>query len=143
MKLLGVDYGRRRIGLSISDESGIAVRPLHLIDRNKDPSPHETIARLVNSEMAEGIVFGLPLDIDDRETEMSREVKAFSETVREKLPPKFLLDFTDESFSSVHAHEQMLGFKKKKARSKKGAADLYAACSILRSYFEEHGELTR
>ena len=137
MKLLGIDYGRRRIGLAVSDPSGIAVRPLPIIDRNNNRIPHETIASLASEHEVEGLVFGLPLGPDDEETIMSTEIRAFVETVRPLLPESMPIHFTDESFSSVDAHRHLLSTKKKKARAQKGIADQRAACAIIEGFLRE------
>jgi len=137
MKLLGIDYGRRRIGLALSDPSGIAVRPLPVLDRLKNHEPQVTIAGLALENEVEALVFGVPLGPNDEETVMSLEVRAFVETVRPLLPESMPIHFTDESFSSVDAHRHLLSTKKKKARAQKGVADQRAACAIVEGFLRE------
>ena len=137
MKLLGVDYGRRRIGTAISDETGITTRGLKVIDRKIDPDPLKTIASLFLEHVPEAVVFGLPLGPDDQETIMSLEVRAFAAQLIPLLPERTAIHFVDESFSSVEAHVYMSDHTRKKKREQRGAADLIAACTIIRNYLRE------
>jgi putative Holliday junction resolvase len=131
MKLVAIDYGRRRIGLAASDEQAITVRGLATIDRLKHPDTLDTLARIIQQEKPERIVFGLPLDCDDRETTMSLEVREFARQLSERLP--IAIEFFDESFSS-HRAAELLRFRKKKTRQDKAMVDRMAACLLLQEY---------
>ena len=135
MKLIGVDYGRRRIGLAVSDESGSHVRGLPTIDRKKHSRPLAPLCLVIANEHAKGIVMGLPLDSNELETAMSAEVKLFAEGLRKETNLKVF--FIDESLSSKEATE-LLRFRRKKERRDKGAIDRIAACLILEAFLKEH-----
>ncbi len=134
MKLIGIDYGRRRIGCAITDDSGMHVRGLPTIDRKKYPQTLLPILEIVARELPHAIVVGLPLGGDDEETLMSAEVRAFAEGLRKKtaLP----LYYIDESMSSREA-ASLLRFRKKKDRRNKEAVDRIAACIILENFLRE------
>jgi len=133
MKLLSVDYGRRRIGVAVTDEEGRLVRGLNVIDRKKCIDSHQQLLKIIDDEKAEAIVFGLPLNDMDEETAMSREVRAFAAEIEKRcgLP----IHFIDESFTSKRAAELTM-FRKKKARRDKGLTDRIAACLILETFLE-------
>ncbi|MDR0307936.1 MAG: Holliday junction resolvase RuvX [Chitinispirillales bacterium] len=134
MKLIGVDYGRRRIGIAVTDAQGRgAVRGLCVIDRKKNPDLLSELLRIIGDENPAAIVMGLPLGDKDQETTMSAEVRAFASEVeqRSKLP----IHFVDESFTSQKAAELIM-FRKKKERRDKGLADRIAACLILQAYLD-------
>ncbi len=136
MKLMGIDYGLRRVGIAVTDEQGLAIRGLTTIDRKKNPDLISAILSLIKQEKPEVLVIGLPLDINDADTIMSKEVRAFAEKLQASsgLP----VNFVDESYSSKKAAE-LMRFRKKKMRKDKAAIDRLAACLILQSYREDQG----
>ena len=130
---MGIDYGRRRIGLALSDDEGLIARGLGVIDRQKAPDHINELLRIIESEKPSAIIFGLPLGADDEETVMSREVREFAQIIADKsgMPVRF----TDESFTSKKAAELMM-HRKKKARRDKSLSDRIAACLILQGYID-------
>jgi len=128
---MGVDYGRKRIGLAISDTLGMIASPAGFIVRRagKRPPITELIRRGTELEAA-GYVFGLPLDGDGNETEWTAEVRAVGEEVarRTKLPVRFL----DERFTTATVLRNMreLG---QSTRGRKGEVDALAATVLLQN----------
>lgn len=135
MKLLGVDYGRRRIGLAAADTETSFVQGLTTLDRRKNASPAETIARMATQNGAEIIVIGLALDNDEQDTTMSLEARSFGKEI--KSAATCPVEFVDESFSSVQADRLML-YRSRSFRRDKGNRDRIAACLILENYLKEH-----
>lgn len=133
MKLLGVDYGRRRIGIAVSDETGICIRGCGTIDRKKCNDPLTTLAAIITRESPAAIIFGIPLGPHDEETVMSKEVRDFAGALLSQASVKIPVHFIDESFSSIKA-KQLLSLKRKKQRRKKENIDILAACGILESF---------
>ena len=131
MKLIGIDYGRRRIGVAVTDESGEYIRGLPTIDRNRVPDFLHALRSLIAGERPARIVVGLPLDINGDETVMSKEIRAFASTLEKATSVPVC--FVDESLSSVEAGA-ILRFRKKKDRRNKEAIDRIAACVILEAY---------
>jgi putative Holliday junction resolvase len=65
MRILGVDLGSKRIGIAVSDRSGIIASPLVVLQRSGSVArDHQAIAALVAEEEAEAVVVGLPLNMD-------------------------------------------------------------------------------
>ena len=134
MKLIGIDYGRRRIGLAASDETGTLVRGLATIDRRKNTDCLAILHGIIAKEKPQGVVFGLPLDSDDRETPMSVEVRKFAANLEKNLAiPVY---YIDESLTSKQAADLML-FRPKKDRRVKANIDRVAACLILESFLRD------
>jgi putative holliday junction resolvase len=131
MKLIGIDYGRRRIGLAVTDESGEYIRGLPTVDRLRTADYLSALRSVIEMERPVRIVVGLPLDIDGDETVMSREIRAFASCLGAAtgLP----VVFVDESLSSKTATALMRPRKKKDRRDKE-AVDRIAACIILESF---------
>jgi putative holliday junction resolvase len=134
MKLIGIDYGRRRIGLAATDETGTIVRGLATLDRKKYPDARSAVLAIIASEQPGAIVIGLPLDADDRETPMSSEVRKFASGLETSVPiPVY---FIDESLTSKQA-TALLHSRRKKVRRDKAAVDKIAACLILDAFLKE------
>ncbi len=131
MRHLGIDYGRARIGLAISDPTGSLAQPLTIL--NNGPGVMEEIKKLVLSYQVGKIVIGLPLNMDGKEGEMVRETREFASSLQKVtgLP----VDTMDERLSSWEAHSIMkeAGLNRRK-RSK--LADKVAATIILQRYLE-------
>lgn len=134
MKLIGIDYGKRRIGLAATDENGTVVRGLPTIDKKKHRDPVSALLSIFGSEKPAAIVIGLPLDADDRDTQMSTEIRKFAADLekRASLP----LYFIDESLTSKQA-ASLMRFRKKKERRDNGSVDRLAACLILEAFLRE------
>lgn len=126
---MAVDYGRKRIGLAISDTVGMIATPAGFIARREGKrAPITEIIRRATELEAEGYLFGLPLDGDGNETEWTAEVRAVGEEVgrRTKLPVRYL----DERFTTAVALRTMreLG---QTTRGRKGEVDALAATILL------------
>ena len=134
MKFIGIDYGRRRIGLAVSDETGVCVRGLQTIDRNKNPDPLPALLTIIGALNPSGLVIGLPLNSDDNETTMSLEVRNFAAELEKRVAVPVY--FIDESLTSKQA-EGLLRFRKKKVRRSKDAVNRIAACLILEAFLKE------
>jgi len=133
MKLIGIDYGRRRIGVAVSDGGGTIARGLCVIDRRQFFDSTSELLRIIAEENPAALVFGVPLGADDEETAMSREVREFASVIagQSGLPARFV----DESFTSKKAAGLMM-HRKKKARRDKSLSDRIAACLILQDYID-------
>ena len=136
MRVLGVDYGSKRIGLALSDPTGTIASPLETLVRRAGKRPPiaklETIAR--DSEV-EHLVVGLPLDLDGHETEWCGEVRGVGELLAERLSVG--VSFVDERMTSVRAERAIraLGLPKHK-REDKSRVDAAAAQLILQAWLD-------
>ncbi len=134
MKLIGFDYGRRRIGISVTDETGTFVRSLPIIDRSLQQDAVAAVLAVIIREDPDKIVFGLPLSPEDSETIMSSEIRRFAQSLalRTDIP----IDFIDESLTSKRASD-IIRMRKKKHRQAKENIDKVAACLILEAYLQQ------
>jgi putative Holliday junction resolvase len=134
MKLLSLDYGRRRIGIAVTDETATVVRGLTTIDRKQSDDIFKEIVTIISDEKPELLVVGLPLDHNDNETQMTLEIRAFVDKLQQFI--SIPVEFSDESFSSVEAASIMMT-RKKKDRRQKTTIDRVAACLILERYLRD------
>ena len=137
VRALGVDVGGRRVGLAISDASGVLARPLGVM-RVSGPEQvvrvAEAIARAAAEEDGLGlVVVGLPRRLDGTPNEQTAAVTAFVEALRARIPQPVMLQ--DERLSSVEA-ESRLALRDRDWRSRKRKLDAAAAAVILQDYLD-------
>lgn len=132
-RLLGVDYGSVRIGLSISDPDRRLASPLAVYERRGREQDALYFRSLVSAEEIKAIVVGLPVHTNGREGQKAAEARAFGAWLAEttELP----VTFWDERFSTVEAESALwqagLTHKKRKARRDRVAAQI-----LLQAYLE-------
>ena len=135
-RILGIDYGERRIGLALSDPLGMIAQPLPTITRRRGKRPPiAEIERLAAEREVDAIVVGLPLDEHGDESEWTAEVRAFGEKLgqRAALP----VHFVDERMTSARAERVIResGLPRTK-REEKGRVDATAAVFILQQHLD-------
>jgi putative Holliday junction resolvase len=124
MKVLGIDYGEKRIGLAISDETRTFARELDIL------SPKEfwsSVNQLIENHQIIKIVVGWPLNMSGQETKKTLEVKSFKEKLEKQL--KITVEIMDERLSSQMA-EHLPGGKKN--------VDSLAAQIMLQNYLDKN-----
>ncbi len=132
-RIVAIDYGRKRTGIAVSD-------PLQIIANGLTTVPtHELFDFLMNyvkREAVERIVIGLPKQMNNQPSESMQYITPFVNRLRKALPD-MPIEFVDERFTSVLAHQAMLdGGLKKKDRQNKALVDEISATIILQSYLE-------
>lgn len=128
-RLLGVDYGERRIGLAISDPTGTIASPAGVILRRagKRPPVAELVRRAEELE-ARGFVLGLPLDGNGDDTPRATEVRDIAETLAKRTGlPVELLDERYTTAAALRAIREMGG----STRGRKGDVDALSATMLL------------
>ena len=123
MKILGIDYGEKRIGLAIGDETQTFARELTILSPKEF---WEQIQSLINEHHISQIALGWPLNMSGNMTEKTNEVKAFQERLEKFVEIK--IDITDERLSS-----QMVGNLPGGDRK----IDSLAAQIILQNYLDK------
>ena len=133
-RIIGIDYGRARVGLAQSDPLGIFASPLETVPATK------IIEYLQKYSLAEPIVkfvVGYPLNLDGRHAEAAADVDAFLVKLG-KAFPEVPVALEDERFTSVLAHKAMIdGGMKKSQRRDKASVDKISAAIILQAYLDK------
>ena len=107
MRVLGIDYGRRRIGLALSDEEGILASPLPTYVRERSEARDiAALSSLIDKHGVTAVVIGLPLNMNGSRGEMAREAEAFADRIRQEtaLP----VEPFDERLTSSEAERVLL-----------------------------------
>jgi putative Holliday junction resolvase len=149
--ILAIDYGKKRLGLALSDEHGVTSRPHATwtrINRRRDLA---RLRELVRQEKVRRIVVGLPLRLDGRQSEMSEETMSFAARVERALG--IPVEMMDERLSSWEARQALaMANSNERARrdssgrskpNKETPLDEIAAAIILRDYLDRLRSRTR
>ncbi len=143
VRVLGIDYGARRVGLAVSDASGVLARPLKSIDRQGLPTDSLLADAVLGEVDALGrdddpvgtIVLGLPRRLDGTPNDQTPRVEAFARVLGSRRPLPVILQ--DERLTSREA-ESRLAVREKDWRRRKQVLDAAAAAVILQDYLDAH-----
>jgi len=132
-RILGVDYGERRIGLAISDPLGIIARPLKVIDRKKTIDYISAIIEIAKERDVNKIVVGMPFTLKGGR---SKQTNIVTEFISELFNlSKIQIIPVDERLSTVSA-EMSLHIQGIKTGYEKERVDEIAASIILQEYLD-------
>lgn len=137
MRLLGLDVGEKRIGVSLGDTETCLARPLEVIERRSRRADFEMIGQLVRKWEVSRVIVGLPLTSEGEVGPQARRVKRYTRELARSLPVP--IDFVDERYTTVDAYGimQTVGYSYKKKREQ---VDAVAAALILQSFLDCHRE---
>ena len=130
-RILGLDFGRARIGVSISDELQMLAHPLETIPANEEPASR--VAEIVREKQVDHVVAGIPRQMNGQIGTAATEVLEFVEKLRAILPCPVVT--WDERLTTVAAH-RALRDAGKKTRDTRGYVDQVAAQMILQTYLD-------
>ena len=133
-RVLGLDVGDKRIGIALSDETGLIASPHSVYVRIGYGPDVKYIRRLCEDFSVSRIVCGLPRNMDGSEGFQAEKVRAFAEKLTEG---GLNVEFQDERLSTVSAHQALIeGGMRRDAR--KGTVDKVAAAVILQQYLDRN-----
>lgn len=132
MRILGIDYGGARIGLAISDPSGLIAQGLPTLKVRSEPETFAALRALVEEREVDEIVIGLPRNMDDSLGPQAQKTMKFAESLKTLGKPVHLVD---ERMTSERAHRVMVeaGFSWQKQRQH---VDRMAAQFILQAFLD-------
>jgi len=138
---LGLDFGRKRIGVARSDPSGTLASPhTTLVRRLNRRPPYRTLEEIADAVDARTLVMGLPLELDGSENDWCVEVREAGRKISERLGRPLV--FVDERLTSVQAEEAIRSAGlRRKDREDKARIDAAAAAVILQSWLDGTVEL--
>lgn len=136
-RIIGIDYGRKRIGIAVSDPLRIFASPLETVQSAK------IIEYLKNYSAGERIVrfvVGYPINMNGKPSEAAADVDIFLKQLA-KAFPDVPVTLEDERFTSVLAHRAMIdGGMKASDRRDKASVDKISAAIILQGYLDRTGD---
>lgn len=140
MRFVGVDYGRKRIGLAISDATAFLARPWQVVPvLDLDPGTSAVMIadffpRLMNDDDGvDGIVVGLPRRLDGSDNDQTADVRAFAKQL--EMITGIDVYLVDERLTSVEAEAQ-LATREKDWKKRKKQLDAVSAAIILQDFLD-------
>ena len=141
MRILGLDYGDKTIGVAVSDPFGWTAQGVEIIRRENPAEDKKSLRRLgelIEEYHAEAIVLGYPKNLDNSEGERCEKTKAFCERLKNRFP-KTEVVLWDERFSTVAA-ERALREANLSHGQRKRVIDKMAAVHILQGYLDSRSK---
>jgi len=136
-RILAIDYGRKRVGLAVSDPMQMIANSLTTI-HVKDI--WDFLSDYLQMEAVDCIVVGYPKQMNNQASEAVRYINPFLKRLQ-KLYPEMNIQLVDERFTSKMAHQTMIDAGlKKKARQNKALVDTISANIILQSYLQQRSK---
>lgn len=132
-RIIGIDYGRKRTGVAVTD-------PLKIVAGNLATVPTHTLLQFIKDyierEPVERIIVGQPTQLNGEPSESQRYITPFVNRLKRELPEMPVVMY-DERFTSTLAHQAMIdGGMKKSDRRDKSRIDAIAATIILNDYLQ-------
>lgn len=129
-RLIALDVGTKTIGLAITDDTQSIITPVETISRKGNKKDIPILLNIFREKKVKGVIVGLPLSFDDKETDCSNFIRRFTNNL--SLETELPIFFQDEKLSSFEAEDLMLdkvGFN-----NTKKVVDKIAASYILESF---------
>lgn len=133
VRMLGLDIGKKTIGVALSDEAGITAQPLKVIRRTSFAKDIEEVSALVRENSVERIVAGLPLNMDGTQSSTTEFVLKFLEKLKDECPAPVVT--WDERLSTVAVERLLIEGDVSRGRRKE-VVDKMAASYILQGYLD-------
>ncbi len=132
-RVLGVDPGSRRIGVAVSDPSGLLASPLQVVDRSRSAPPAlEEVARLARDYAVVRIIIGLPIGLNGQEGRAARAARRDGGVLATLVDVP--VEFHDERFTTVTA--ERLGRERGRRVDRATEIDKMAAAVLLQSWLD-------
>lgn len=134
MRILSIDFGKKRTGLAATDPLQIIANPLETV---ATATLFDYLENYIKKEPVERIVIGRPTQPNGKPSENLARVENFYNRWK-KLHPEIPIDYYDERFTSVIAHRAIIdsGVKKSTRKENKGLVDAISATIILQDYMQ-------
>jgi len=139
-RILAIDYGRKRIGLALSDALGLTAQPLATLARTNRRNDLRRLREICRKHGVARIVVGLPLHMTGETSPMAEESARFGARLQKDLGIE--VDLQDERLTSWEA-EQTVAETRSSSRRKRGPLDDVAAAILLREYLERKRDPAR
>ncbi len=140
MRIMGLDFGSKTVGVAVSDPLGIIASGVEIIRRDREDKLRQTLARietLIEEYEVGLIVLGYPKHMNDTEGDRVMKTKAFQEMLERRTGLK--VELWDERLTTVEAHDLMteMGVA---GKDRKKYVDRIAATLILEGYMQYHNK---
>lgn len=145
-KALGIDYGMKRVGLALSDDTRTIAFPFKYIINNSLPGVVSEIIKIIKEENIGLVVIGMPVGLKGGATEIASKISGFIDSLEDRIKKnqedilEVEIAVHDERFSSVQARISMAE-QKIKVKKRKEKVDSIASAFILQSFLDRRKNL--
>ena len=137
MRILGIDYGDARVGVSITDPLGITAQGLETIHNDgNDKIVLKRLEEIINEYSVTTIVIGMPINMNGTKTERAEVTEKFIHKMKCKFG-KIPIERIDERLTTVEAHKTM-NFLNINKYKKRNIVDTISAVYILETYLKKN-----
>lgn len=136
MRIMGLDYGSKTVGVAISDPLGITAQGIEIIRREKESKLRQTLARieaLIKEYEVEMIVLGFPKNMNNTIGDRAEKSLAFKEMLEKRTGLEVIM--WDERLTTVEANRTLMEGKVRR-EDRKHYVDMLAAVYILQGYLD-------
>lgn len=139
-RIIGIDYGQKRIGLAVTDPLKIFASPLTTVS----PAEFDNyIKTYIKTEVVEAFVIGYPVQMNNQPSASVTYINPFIKKLKKEFP-EIQIHLSDERFTSQMALRTMIdGGMKKKDRQDKSMVDKISASIILQSFLDSRSNKTK
>ncbi|MDE0331252.1 MAG: Holliday junction resolvase RuvX [Nitrospinae bacterium] len=138
-RILGMDFGEKRVGLAISDSLGLTSQPLGLIERRSDEQLLDEMGGIIREHSVQLLLVGHPVGLSNRDTTRAKRTRKLVKFLRNNL--EIPVETWDERLSTTQANRILNEMETKPSRKMK-KRDVIAAQIILQAYLD-HRNLKR
>ena len=133
-RILGIDFGTRRIGVALGDILGITACPFLVIERKSVEEDLKALGAIIKEQDVTLVVMGDPLNMDGSAGVLTDNVKAFANKLNEKFNVE--IKYVDERLTTLQANRILIEEADYSREKRKGVRDKVAAALILQSYLD-------
>lgn len=133
-RFLGIDYGKKRIGLALSDILGMMAQPFDVIESKGLNNNITNILKIAEENEVSCIVVGIPVNMNSSEGEMANIAREFAEEMKKRSDIK--VELIDERLTTVQAERVLVEEANISREKRKNLRDKIAATFILQTYLD-------
>ncbi len=135
-RILGLDYGTRRIGVALSDLLGMTAQPFVVHTRKSLKDDMLQLGVIVKEQQVTKIVVGYPINMDGSEGPLAREAKTFAEHIGKEL--NVPVELYDERLTTMQSERILVEEADMSREKRKLVRDKVAASILLQAYLDQH-----
>ena len=133
---MAIDYGKKRVGIALTDPLKITAQPYKTISAHSREQLLSEVKKIAEEEDVEKIIVGLPLNMNGTESRSAHHARFFAEELGRSVPVP--VDLHDERLSTVEAERILIETADLSRKKRKHKKDKLAAAILLRSYMEKN-----
>jgi putative Holliday junction resolvase len=132
-RILGIDLGKKRVGLAITDPLNIIAQPYKTLEFKSKKKLADDLKEIISEKNVGTLVFGLPTTLSGTDSVKTTETRKLTEFIKGELPEDLVFVFEDEALTTVEAHDILRQMGKKPSKNR-DIVDQVAAQCILKAF---------